>query len=318
MSGEALTRPSSATLLSWARKVRPEEAFVREWSEKSPTEYQVSLDLPRSHAFYTAADGSTSPLLLIESIRQALAVLSCAAQGIPSSHRLGWNTARYAFTPAAGLAPGLSADVLLHVRHTEVSRRRQGAARLAAHIRATSGGTVLVDSAIRYTAFPPLIYDRLRKERADAKRAFARALPPPPPVSAALVGRTDPRDVVIAPASAPHEYRLRLDTRNEVLFDHPHDHVPGMVLLEGVLQAVRASMPGHAPLVGLDSTYARYVELDSPCLLSVIPLPDDEENHSRARVVGVQNGREAFASTVRLAPAGLTPGSLATSATESP
>ncbi|MFE2046598.1 ScbA/BarX family gamma-butyrolactone biosynthesis protein [Streptomyces sp. NPDC059477] len=282
----------------FARKARPEEVFVRDWHEESPQTDAVRLNWPHSHAFYTLRSGATSPMLFVEIVRQALAVLSHATQEIPLDHRLGWDYARYTFAPAAFRQREAPAEVHLRVRHSDVTARRRGSVRLTAHIEAVCDGEVLGSAEIRYITHPPAIYDRLRREYADAERAFAAALPPARPVAPAGVDRVDPLDVVIGCTSKPHRYQLRTDTSNSVLFDHPHDHVPGIVLLEAVVQAVHASAPGHAQLTALESTFLRYVEFDTPCWVDIAPESPDEQGHARLLATGTQNGGTAFSTTV--------------------
>ncbi|GHE01106.1 ScbA/BarX family gamma-butyrolactone biosynthesis protein [Streptomyces alanosinicus] len=288
----------AAALQRFARKSKPGEVFVRHWHEESPQTHVVALSWPRSHVFYTLRSGTTSPLLLVESARQALAVLSHTTQEIPLDHRLGWEYARCAFAPALFRERTAPVDIRLRVTHSDITRRRLGTVRLTARIEASCDGEPLGSSEIRYVTHPPAIYDRLRKEYADAQSAFAAALPPGPPVPPLLVDRAGPRDVVIAPTSKPHHYQLRTDTSNSVLFDHPHDHLPGMVLLEAVVQAVRTSASGRAPLAALDTAFRRYVEFDAPCWIDVVQKSPDEQGRSRLLVTGTQNGAEAFSTTV--------------------
>ncbi|MER6015686.1 ScbA/BarX family gamma-butyrolactone biosynthesis protein [Streptomyces bluensis] len=290
----------TADLQRFAHKSKPGEVFVRHWREDSALPHVVTLDWPRSHDFYTLRSGATSPLLFVETVRQALAVLSHTTQDVPLDHRLGWEYAHYAFAPAAFREHRAPAHVELRVTHGDITRRRLGSIRLTARVEAACDGEPLGSAEIRYVTHPPAIYNRLRKKYADAQRAFAAALPPAPPVTPSLADRAGPGDVVIAPTSKPHRYQLRTDTSNSVLFDHPHDHVPGMVLLEAVTQAVHASVPGHAHPVVLDTTFLRYVEFDAPCWIDIAPKSPDKHGRSRLVVTGTQNGQETFSTTVTL------------------
>lgn len=188
--------------------------------------------------------------------------------------------------------------------------------RLTARVRATRNGLPLGTAHIGYTAYPPALYDRLRGARADARAAFARALPPGPAVDPALVGRTDARDVTLAPDSCagpdtgagpggtPRRWTLRSDTSHRVLFDHPHDHVPGMVLLEAVIQAAHAdAAPRPAVPVELDTVFHRYVEFDLPCaIVTDDPVTDDPGTDGPGRrprrISGVQDGQTAFTTLI--------------------
>ncbi|MCZ0971672.1 AfsA-related hotdog domain-containing protein [Streptomyces albulus] len=56
-----------------------------------------------------------------------------------------------------------------------------------------------------------------------------------------------------------------MNTAHPVLFDHPVDHVPGMLMVEAARQAARAVAPHWSLPVALDCSFARYAELDAPC-----------------------------------------------------
>ncbi|MCX2969368.1 MULTISPECIES: ScbA/BarX family gamma-butyrolactone biosynthesis protein [Streptomyces] len=299
----AVTPPPDPALGGYVRKSEPAEVFVRAWHTVSAHTHVVTLSWPRAHAFYTLDSGLTSPLLFTESVRQALAVLSHTVHEIPLGHRLGWEYVHSTVTTAALRDGARAPAVELRVTHTGVTRRRGGSVHLTAHVTGTRDGDPLGTAEIRYTTHPPAIYDRLRREYADARRAFANALPLPAPVAPSLVGRADPRDVVIAPTATRHRYQLRTDTAHSVLFDHPHDHVPGMVLLEAVSQAAQAeARPRRVLPVDFDSTFSRYVEFDAPCWLDVRPEPRDPSGRERVRVRGTQNDQEVFSSLTVLDP----------------
>ncbi|MET8977504.1 ScbA/BarX family gamma-butyrolactone biosynthesis protein [Streptomyces sp. NPDC004539] len=300
MSSSAHIGSPTADLHQLARKERTDEVFVRQWQKICPHIHTVTLAWPRSHAFYTLGSGVTSPMLLAETVRQALAVLSHEAQGVPLNHRLGWEHAHYTFTEAALRPRSEPMDVRLRVTHERITRRKLGSARLIARIEAACADGPLGTAVIQYITHPPAIYDRLRGTYADARRAFAAAPPPPAPVAPPLVDRTAPEDVVIAPGTAPHRFRLRVDTSHPVLFDHPHDHIPGMVLLEAVVQAARVSVPGDLRPVALDTAFQRYVEFDTPCWIELEPAAPDETGQARYAVTGTQNGRPVFTTTVTL------------------
>lgn len=83
------------------------------------------------------------------------------------------------------------------------------------------------------------------------------------------VGGQDSRDVVLAAADvrSPHRRQPRVDTAHPVCFDHPADHVPGMVLLEAAPQVAHAPTgPRDALPGGLESAFARY----APCGIDTV------------------------------------------------
>ncbi|MGL5929474.1 MAG: AfsA-related hotdog domain-containing protein, partial [Dermatophilaceae bacterium] len=87
----------------------------------------------------------------------------------------------------------------------------------------------------------------------------------------AVVGRTRDRDVVITgPVGGP--WTLRVDTSHPSLFDHPSDHVPGMLLFEAARQAAVLANGGR-PVVAVGADFAAYVELDEPATVELAREP---------------------------------------------
>ncbi len=129
---------------------------------------------------------------------------------------------------------------------------------------------------------------------------------------AGLVGRHDPRDVVLGtpgeerPSGADGlnadwaygSWQLRIDRGHPVLFDHPVDHVPGMALLEAARQAAQALSPARVLPVMVDSKYYKYVELAAPCWITATRAPIRRAKDARVRVRAEQNGETVFECTV--------------------
>jgi hypothetical protein len=306
-TGTAETRtnpiePVPAVAHGLVRKTIAAQALVVSWREESATTQAVTLHWPGDHGFYTT-DGRYSPLLVTESIRQALALLSHTVHEIPLDHRLGWERLRSTVNEQQLHTSSEPAVVELVITHTALTRRRFGSVHLSAHVRATRAGHPLATADLDYTTHPPAIYDRLRGCYADARQAFARALPVPPPVPPEHVGRHLTHDVVLSPTATPHTWQLRADTSHPVLFDHPHDHIPGMVLLEAAAQAARVeTAPEPVDLVDFDSTFLRYVEFDRPCTLTARPGAPDAEGRSRIKVEARQMDHLVFTTHLTTRP----------------
>ncbi|MDG4861264.1 ScbA/BarX family gamma-butyrolactone biosynthesis protein [Streptomyces sp. T-3] len=280
------------------RKTDPAEALVTGWHPISDTEHVVTVEWPRSHSFYAPDPDFYSPLLYTESLRQGLAALSSAALGIPLDHRLGWESYSSTVTPAGLRRSAGPVTVELRITHTSVTRRRLGSAHLNARIEAVRDGRHLGTAEIRYATYPGALYNRLRGRYSDAKQAFATALPHGPAVPPALVGRDDEDDVVLSPTTDPTRWQLRADISHSVLYDHPHDHIPGMVILEAFSQAAQAVVAPHRTLpVAFETTFRRYVELDQPCWITAEPLTTAD-----IRLTAVQGERLTASAIVTTEP----------------
>jgi 2-oxo-3-(phosphooxy)propyl 3-oxoalkanoate synthase len=103
--------------------------------------------------------------------------------------------------------------------------------------------------------------------------------------------------------------QLRVLTSSPWLFDHPVDHVPGMLLMEAARQAVHlAAGPVRPRLTRLDAGFHRYVDLDVPSWVETSPGPTgaadadpDAEPPRGERTLTVdvtQRGEKAFTAVV--------------------
>ncbi|WP_084725389.1 ScbA/BarX family gamma-butyrolactone biosynthesis protein [Streptacidiphilus melanogenes] len=288
-------------ILTQVRKSDPGAVLVSGWSRISDTTQHVTVAWPREQEFYTE-DGRYRPLLFTESLRQGLALLSHSVHEVPLGHRLGWESVNFSVNPGALLVTSEPVSATLLVTHLSVRRRRLGSVHFASRVEARHSGLRLGTATVHYTTHPPALYDRLRGRYADAREAFALAAPPTPPVPPGLVGRTRARDVVLSPTGSPHGWQLRVDTGHGVLFDHPHDHIPGMVLLEAADQAAQAAMGCPVTAVAFDTTFVRYVEFDRPCLVTAVPEAPDGLGRARTTVEITQDGHRVFTSTVTTQP----------------
>ncbi|MEW2288602.1 ScbA/BarX family gamma-butyrolactone biosynthesis protein [Streptomyces sp. NPDC047841] len=285
------------------------EVLVRALAAKTDDTHVVTAQWPRAHRYYTSDPSGYDPHILTESIRQALALISRTAFGVPLSSRMGWQTFNLAVAASRLYSEEGDPDIRLTVTHSHVTPRKRGSVRLTASVEATRDGHHLGSAHVAYSAHPPAIYDRLRGPYADPCTATSRALPPSAPAPI-LTGSRRTGDVVLTATRAPRSWLLRVDTTHPVLFDHPHDHVPGMVLLEACSQAAIATVhPLRAVPTRFDTTFLRYVELDKPCLVTTTRRGTAEGSPDTVDITGVQDGHEAFTSsvTVQLRPALLHP-----------
>ncbi|MFG3281522.1 ScbA/BarX family gamma-butyrolactone biosynthesis protein [Streptomyces sp. NPDC048111] len=283
--------------MALTRKTMAGQVLLTGWRpHRDGVSHTVIANWPTHHGFYTSHHELYHPLLLAESIRQALALLSHTAYAIPLDHRLGWESFDTSLIPAALRTRATPSTVRLMITHTEVSRRRFGSARLAAQVMATRDGEPLGIARVRYTAHPPSIYDRLRGEHADARAATARALPLGPAYDATVRGeQTSLENAVLTPLGEPRRWQLRVDVANRTFFDHAHDHIPGLVFLEASAQAAHVLSGARRTVpTDFDAQFSRYVELDSPCLLEATPPQRRAPGVISTRLTGRQNGNEVF------------------------
>ncbi|MFF8830928.1 ScbA/BarX family gamma-butyrolactone biosynthesis protein [Streptomyces sp. NPDC015131] len=272
------------------------EVMLTDWRRRDDTHFDVTAQWPRGHSFFGPIGRHHDPLLAAETIRQIGSLLAHAEFGVPFGHHfLMWDL-EFAVEPRAIEVGETPAALEIDVTCTEVKRRGRALAglRYAAVIR--RDGQVAVTGSASYDCTSPAVYRRLRAGRGEETRP---PLPLTAPVSPQSVGRTSPMDVVLSPTGEERRWQLRADRRHHVLFDHPVDHIPGMVLIEAARQAAVAvtGASGMLPLA-ITSAFTRYAEFDAPCLIEAAPLPGQGTGGTAVLVTGRQDGEPVFTSTV--------------------
>lgn len=243
---------------------------VRRCSEDT---FRVGAQWSRGHSYYGAVAGRWhDPMLLGESIRQVGLLLAHEALGIPLGFSFLTEATSFEATEEGARLGRGPAHVVLDVRLHSVVRRRNVVSAYAYEVVGYRDGRRIGSGRLTANVVSPAVYRRLRGDRAEATapRELLKGIMPE------LVGRTCEFDVVLTAKSVGGARELRADTDHPVLFDHPLDHVPGMVLMEAARQSGLAALGlPDALLVGCDAEFHKYVEFDSPCRVSTAAVETD-------------------------------------------
>ncbi|WP_428950780.1 ScbA/BarX family gamma-butyrolactone biosynthesis protein [Streptomyces sp. cg35] len=283
----------------YVHKTAETEALLRGWQQDGENAFLATSLWPQAHSFYRPGHGLHDPMLFSESVRQAIPLVSHAGYGAPMDHRQIWDTYRCAVFPDALRHEPVPAACSLRLSGTDVVMRSGRLSRMTLTATATRGDQHLGIAETQFTNHAPAIYQRLRGAGNDAPDAMARAVPLPAPIAPDQVGRIDPQDVVLAPGRAEMQWQLRVDVTHPVLFDHPVDHVPGMVLLEAARQAAHATMhPRPTVLTSLNARFTHFVEFDTPCWITAEQGPVSAPGYETVRITARQGDHVPFAATV--------------------
>ncbi|MEV0371751.1 ScbA/BarX family gamma-butyrolactone biosynthesis protein [Streptomyces sp. NPDC050636] len=207
-----------------------------------------------------------------------------------------------ASSPSALRAATVPAEVSLQITHHDVVRRgkRLVSARQEFHI--ACDGAELATAVVDFSCHSPAVYRRLRGEYSDLRLANARKLPLPEAVAPQLVARDRARDVVLSPTGRPDRWQLRVDTSHPVLFDHPVDHAPGMLMIEAARQAAQTATPGFALPVTMECSFERYAEMDAPSWVQARTTAHGDDGSRQVEVGIEQHGRPVLAARITSLP----------------
>jgi hypothetical protein len=262
-----------------------------------PSHFEARAQLPASHSFYGPAGDRHDPLLVLETVREAIFVVGHGQYGIPRDTSFIARGKEFEFYPA-GLHTAGDAPVELVIDITVTDIKRRGGALSGARFNATCfrDGEPVGKAAYDASFASAAVYRRLRGDYKEAKPALAVDVPPVDPADA---GRADELDVFLA--EAPEGWYLRVDPNHPVIFDHVIDHVPGNAAVEAARQAayLKIGRP-DAVLLGGAMTFARYIEFDAPCQVLAVQTDESVDGRRTVAVAFTQNGDLSAEGTFEL------------------
>lgn len=291
--------PMPAVPRQYVHKRAQAEVLLCGWHHRGEDSFLAPVQWPRSHSFYTPAHGLHDPMLFAESVRQTMPMVSHVGYGAPMDHRQIWDRFRCTLLPQGLHHDRHPADLDMHLTATGIVRRAGRLGQMTLRATALRNGRRIAIAETRFANQAPPVYRRLRGPRHDATHAMTTATPPPAPITAHHTGRTDPHNIVLSPGPTPHHWQLRIDTTHPVLFDHPVDHVPGMLLLEAARQAAHTTHHPHPSVItSIDAQFTRFVELDTPCWIEAHPTPTTTPSHKTVHITTHQNNTTPFTATI--------------------
>lgn len=248
--------------------------------------YTVWAQWPRWHVFYGSQRDRFDSALIVETLRQLTVLIAHAQLGVPLGMQFLMPEMSVSMTPGATQDPSYPADVTAEVHISEVRGTGQGIAAFRSTATFLVDGHRIAEGTARARIIDPVAYNRIRsRHRITGEHHEV------PPVSAARVGHASPWNVVLGESDAAGCWPLRVDISNPILFDHPLDHIPGVLLIEAVRQALRLAVedPG-LDFATLEAQFTSIAELTDEAKVVLESLTNGAE--SMAAVASIQvNGR---------------------------
>lgn len=265
---------------------RSDMVFLTDWRRSEEGEFSLSARWP------APAEGLPyDPRVLTQTIRQSGLVIAHAAYGVPLSDQTLLHYFDFTVAPGFRVAPQGPCDLTVEVSVTEPKKRGRTVSSLGMDVRVLQGGTMAARADSEFGWISPRAYRRLRGEHLTVDW---NAWTVPAPVGPRTVARHTPADVVLTAGDHPLHWQLRNDVDNVVLYDHPVDHVPGLVLMEAAQQAAHAALyPAPFEATTVTSEFERYAEFDRPCWIEAEILPAGPGETS-VLVTAAQDGETVF------------------------
>lgn len=252
---------------------------------------QIGIQLrPMGHRSLRPSRTRHDPLSVAEAFRQAVILLGHAKYAIPLHFKFLME--RFEFDIVQELEVAAPARLTLGTTTSRADNKDGTASRISVDGVLCDGSRILARCKAVARCVTPASYRRIRAGR-EGYVTHVRSRPPGSAVIRPLcVGRSEEEDVVLCvDLQAGGDLYCAPDPHSVALFDHSLDHIPGMVLFEAAIQAVRfRSNNPSVQLTRLTATFPVFTEWDSPCEINVATTAPVESENSRSLVTFKQAG----------------------------
>jgi 2-oxo-3-(phosphooxy)propyl 3-oxoalkanoate synthase len=289
------------------------EVFITDAVRRGDTGFLIAAQWPRDHTLYHPDPlGYADPLLCAETVRQALVYIAHTYGDIPLGHRFIGRSLGFELTrPDATLISSSPQSVLLDAEWTPYDRSTRGRFGVRLNTAFAVDGVECGRGHIEVLIVDERRYKLLRRAGAASAPPTGGAAENEPyetmfdPVPISATGRLRAKDGLLEQSLDGRRWRMRIDENHAVLFDHPTDHVPLMVILEGFRQLghvlTRAYAARGASAGGLVATRIQcdgWGELDLPIDLVVERAQGSGAGPRRLRLAAVQAGNRLATATL--------------------
>ncbi|MFD9336121.1 ScbA/BarX family gamma-butyrolactone biosynthesis protein [Streptomyces sp. NPDC060028] len=222
------------------------EVFLTDGRRGEGNRVRIAAQWPRRHALYQPdAEGSSDPLLLVETVRQAAIYTAHRFHEVPLTHSFIFRDLDFHIVDPGALVVG-GEPLQLVLDGSFIPEAHPSGNRIAARFEAwvETGGRRCARVSVRLLAVGVELYGLLRNRRGPAARGPRGSVggvlgAEPRMLDAAEAGRQRQENVLLSvdPKAVPGRYLMRVDRDHPGYFEHSCDHVPGMALVEAFRQA---------------------------------------------------------------------------------
>ncbi|WP_374202206.1 ScbA/BarX family gamma-butyrolactone biosynthesis protein [Arthrobacter sp. AK01] len=268
------------------------EVFPTAITKASETEFTVCAQWPRWHVFYAPPNSSFDSALVVETLRQLTVLIAHTYLRVPLGSPFLMPQIGVVMEANCSRDASRPVEVTAKVQVTNQRTSRHGVATFGTAAVFVVDGQEIARGDATARIVDPAIYSRLRNAHVPSSTAGLVQ-----PASAGDVGHLSDWNVVVGRPTEQRRWPLRVDTTNPILFDHPLDHIPGVLLIEAVRQALRLEFedPG-LDFAAFESQFLAVAELGAEHDVVLESLTDD--HGTLLAVAGVHAGDDVLMRTV--------------------
>ncbi|WP_432103759.1 ScbA/BarX family gamma-butyrolactone biosynthesis protein [Streptomyces sp. bgisy091] len=268
---------------------RSDTVLLTAWRPVTDGEFSLTASWPPP-----ATGLPYDPRMLTQTVRQSGLLIAHAAYGVPLVNQTLLHNFDFTVLPGFEVPPDAPAELTIEVSASTPKKPGRSVSSLGVDVRFLQGTTLVARAASEFGWISPRVYSRFRGATRDAGWNTWEL---PAPSDPRVVRRPTAAEVVLAPGDRPMRWRLRNNVADVVLFDHPVDHVPGLVLMEAAQQAAQAALhPATLEVTNFSSSFERYTEFDRPCWIEAEVTSAADPGEVSVLVTATQDGETVFHS----------------------
>lgn len=244
------------------------DVFLTDSRVLADSEFLIAAQWPRRHWYFGDPAARLEPLLISETLRQVCLYVAFAHLGIPvGAHVL---IEQFSVRQSMHRLPSRDPAVVFIEVEVETDRAPHTPRRLVLRTVFRHGDRVVASASGAARAIPPDTFTRLRERRSTTGER-----------------------------RQPGGHRLRIDLSHPVYFDHPTDHVPGLMLVDYALRAPRAANLSGWHAEQFSANFQEFVELDAPAGLRVVSDRRLDRSSHRSTIQIMQFGHPVVEVTAQ-------------------
>ncbi|MFF5013955.1 ScbA/BarX family gamma-butyrolactone biosynthesis protein [Streptomyces sp. NPDC001165] len=248
------------------------EVFLTDAAAVAGDRFLVGAQWPRHHALYHPDEsGRCDFMLLAETVRQAGIYLLHRFYDVPLGHHFVFKSLDLHIDDHAALrVGGTPLGAVLDVCVTPAGSPGSGRFDARIDITIEVDGQPCAHSTVAVVVVDARRYEVLRNRGRDLTSGItatttAAAAPSRAPV---IAGRQDANVLLRTAADDDSStWLLHVDLQHPGYFEHPSDHVPGMMLLEAFRQAGHLTAASNCVLTALEARFRSFGELFQPIVI---------------------------------------------------
>ena len=252
------------------------EVLINDSLMVSDGSYLVASQWPRQHHFYPLAEGRGLLGLLAETMRQGIFVVCHQHLGVPLGRHFLMDRLVVTLHGSVPTSAVNATEVAVKFKLDQLVHSAGELRTLTFDADFSAAGRVFGSGRGELRIVKSAVFTRLRTGRSQT--------------SSALMGAgSDPESIAVSVSGDC--WKVRIPFKHPVFFDHPLDHVPGMLIIEAIQQSVQSVHGNMTELTHFDGTFTKFIEFEPDIYISRTPKSPESVDDLRVDALAEEEFR---------------------------